>query len=151
MYSIWKESLYWGEWWYFSSFVFLHLFISISTINSFIVIVQNPKRERGWRTFKRPGVEAFLEHLSQFFEIVIYSDQLNMVRIDYFASHFICSLDFIFNTMHLFLKYVDPVIERLDQKGYIRYKLSRAATKYVNGKHYRVCKFYSFFLLSMKV
>uniref|UniRef100_A0A0D6R1Q6 Mitochondrial import inner membrane translocase subunit TIM50 n=1 Tax=Araucaria cunninghamii TaxID=56994 RepID=A0A0D6R1Q6_ARACU len=69
------------------------------------------KRERGWRTFKRPGVDAFLEHLAHFYEIVVYSDQLNM--------------------------YVDPIIERLDQKGCIRYRLSRDATQYVNGKHYR--------------
>ena len=37
------------------------------------------KRERGWRTFKRPGVDAFLEHLAKFYEIVVYSDQLSMV------------------------------------------------------------------------
>lgn len=37
------------------------------------------KRDRGWRTFKRPGVDAFLEHMAQFYEIVVYSDQLNMV------------------------------------------------------------------------
>nr|ABF70068.1 mitochondrial inner membrane preprotein translocase (TIM23) component-related [Musa acuminata] len=72
-------------------------------------------RDRGWRTFKRPGVDAFLEHLAKFYEIVVYSDQLSM--------------------------YVDPVLERLDQKGCIRYRLSRAATKYVNGKHYRVFSF----------
>ncbi|OVA02174.1 NLI interacting factor [Macleaya cordata] len=69
------------------------------------------KRDRGWRTFKRPGVDAFLEHLAQYYEIVVYSDQLNM--------------------------YVDPIIERLDTKGCIRYKLSRSATRYQDGKHYR--------------
>ncbi|KAL0696398.1 hypothetical protein Bca4012_063578 [Brassica carinata] len=69
------------------------------------------KRERGWRTFKRPGVDAFLEHLSKFYEIVVYSDQMEM--------------------------YVGPVCEKLDQDGYIRYKLARGATKYENGKHYR--------------
>nr|GMC49814.1 mitochondrial import inner membrane translocase subunit TIM50-like [Ipomoea batatas] len=69
------------------------------------------KRDRGWRTFKRPGVDAFLEHLAQFYEIVVYSDQQSM--------------------------YVDPVIERLDPKHCIRYRLSRGATKYLNGKHYR--------------
>lgn len=37
------------------------------------------KRDRGWRTFKRPGVDAFLEHLAKFYEIVVYSDQLSMV------------------------------------------------------------------------
>ncbi|KAJ4918017.1 Mitochondrial import inner membrane translocase subunit TIM50 [Raphanus sativus] len=68
------------------------------------------KRERGWRTFKRPGVDAFLEHLSKFYEILVYSDQMDM--------------------------YVGPVCEKLDPNGYIRYKLARGATKYDNGKHY---------------
>ncbi|GFP80468.1 mitochondrial import inner membrane translocase subunit tim50 [Phtheirospermum japonicum] len=75
------------------------------------LIYSDWKRDRGWRTFKRPGVDAFLEHLAQFYEIVVYSDQLPM--------------------------YVDPVLERLDQKHCIRYKLSRGATRYIDGKHYR--------------
>ncbi|KAG2328062.1 hypothetical protein Bca4012_037102 [Brassica carinata] len=69
------------------------------------------KRERGWRTFKRPGVDAFLEHLSKFYEIVVYSDQMDM--------------------------YVHPVCEKLDPNYHIRYRLARNATKYENGKHYR--------------
>ncbi|KAK9714392.1 hypothetical protein RND81_06G090900 [Saponaria officinalis] len=69
------------------------------------------KRERGWRTFKRPGVDAFLEHLGQYYEIVVYSDSLQM--------------------------YVDPIIERLDEKHSIAHRLSRAATLYKDGKHYR--------------
>ncbi|XP_073525773.1 uncharacterized protein [Phyllobates terribilis] len=70
------------------------------------------KRERGWRTFKRPGLDAFLEHLSQFYEIVVYSDQMNT--------------------------YVDDIVGRLNAtKPNIRFVLSRAATKYQNGQHYR--------------
>ncbi|KAL2531522.1 replication protein A 70 kDa DNA-binding subunit B-like [Abeliophyllum distichum] len=69
------------------------------------------RRDRGWRTFKRPGVDAFLEHLAQFYEIIVYSDQLNM--------------------------YVDPVVEKLDPKNCIRYRLSWGATRYVDGKHFR--------------
>ncbi|KAL8152430.1 hypothetical protein V2J09_010190 [Rumex salicifolius] len=70
------------------------------------------KRERGWRTFKRPGLDAFLEHLSQFYEIVVYSDQMNT--------------------------YVDDIVGRLNStKPLIRYVLSRAATKYQNGQHYK--------------
>lgn len=68
-------------------------------------------RDTSWQTFKRPGVDAFLEHLAQFFEIVVYTDEQNM--------------------------FVDPVIERLDPKHCIRYRLSRPATKYQDGKHYR--------------
>lgn len=49
------------------------------------------KRDRGWRTFKRPGVDAFLEYLAQFYEIVVYSDQLNMVS-SYFFRVYIYSL-----------------------------------------------------------
>ena len=71
------------------------------------LIYSNWKRDRGWRTFKRPGVDAFLEHLAQFYEIVVYSDQLSM--------------------------YVDPVVERLDKKQCIRHRLSRVATRYQDG------------------
>ncbi|XP_068640325.1 mitochondrial import inner membrane translocase subunit TIM50-like isoform X2 [Aristolochia californica] len=87
-----------------------HVFTLVLDLNE-TLIYSDWKRDRGWRTFKRPGVDAFLEHLAQFYEIVVYSDQLSM--------------------------YVDPVIERLDQKGCIRFRLSRAATKYQDGKHYR--------------
>ncbi|KAL5203021.1 hypothetical protein ABZP36_013973 [Zizania latifolia] len=69
------------------------------------------QRERGWRTFKRPGVDAFVEHMGKFYEVVVYSDQMPM--------------------------YVDPVLERLDTKGIITGRLSRPATKYQDGKHYR--------------
>jgi TFIIF-interacting CTD phosphatase-like protein len=37
------------------------------------------QRERGWRTFKRPGATEFLEQLAQYYEIVVFSDQLNLV------------------------------------------------------------------------
>ncbi|URE43614.1 TBC1 domain family member [Musa troglodytarum] len=87
-----------------------HVFTLVLDLNETLVY-SDWKRDRGWRTFKRPGVDAFLEHLAKFYEIVVYSDQLSM--------------------------YVDPVLERLDQKGCIRFRLSRAATKYVNGKHFR--------------
>ncbi|KAJ6802500.1 mitochondrial import inner membrane translocase subunit TIM50 [Iris pallida] len=87
-----------------------HVFTLVLDLNETLVH-SDWTRERGWRTFKRPGVDAFLEHLAKFYEIVVYSDQLSM--------------------------YVDPVIERLDQKGFIRYRLARNATLYQNGKHYR--------------
>ncbi|KAK6133004.1 hypothetical protein DH2020_033295 [Rehmannia glutinosa] len=87
-----------------------HVFTLVLDLNE-TLIYSDWKRDRGWRTFKRPGVDAFLEHLAQYFEIVVYSDQLSM--------------------------YVDPVVERLDTKHCIRYRLSRGATRYVDGKHYR--------------
>lgn len=87
-----------------------HIFTLVLDLNE-TLIYSDWTRDRGWRTFKRPGVDAFIEHLAQFYEIVVYSDQLQM--------------------------YVDPVVERLDTKHYIRYRLSRGETKYVNGKHYR--------------
>ncbi|KAF9616331.1 hypothetical protein IFM89_029107 [Coptis chinensis] len=34
-------------------------------------------------------------------------------------------------------KFVDPICERLNQKGTITYRLGRTATKYQNGKHYK--------------
>ncbi|XWS51755.1 hypothetical protein CRYUN_Cryun11dG0010500 [Craigia yunnanensis] len=87
-----------------------HVFTLVLDLNE-TLLYTDWKRERGWRTFKRPGVDSFLEHLAKFYEIVVYSDQMNM--------------------------YVDPVCERLDPNHYIRYRLSRGATKYQNGTHYR--------------
>ncbi|XP_068645462.1 mitochondrial import inner membrane translocase subunit TIM50-like [Aristolochia californica] len=87
-----------------------HVFTLVLDLNE-TLLYSDWKRDRGWRTFKRPGVDSFLEHLAQFYEIVVYSDEQSM--------------------------YVDPVVDRLDQKGCIRFRLSRAATKYEKGKHYR--------------
>ncbi|KAL6520764.1 hypothetical protein OROHE_016945 [Orobanche hederae] len=87
-----------------------HVFTIVLDLNE-TLIYSDWKRDRGWRTFKRPGVDAFLEHLAQFYEIIVYSDQLPM--------------------------YVDPVVERLDQKHCIRAKLARGATRYIDGKHLR--------------
>ena len=33
-----------------------------------VLIKSDWNRERGWRVFKRPGVEAFLKHMAQFYE-----------------------------------------------------------------------------------
>ncbi|KAL2495970.1 Mitochondrial import inner membrane translocase subunit TIM50 [Forsythia ovata] len=54
-----------------------HVFTLVLDLNE-TLIHSDWKRDRGWRTFKRPGVDAFLEHLAQFYEIIVYSDQLNM-------------------------------------------------------------------------
>ncbi|XP_071694229.1 mitochondrial import inner membrane translocase subunit TIM50-like [Rutidosis leptorrhynchoides] len=87
-----------------------HVFTLVLDLNE-TLLYSDWKRDRGWRTFKRPGVDDFLEHLAQFYEIIVYSDQQPM--------------------------YVDPIVERLDAKHCIRYRLSRSATKYQDGKHYR--------------
>jgi hypothetical protein len=61
------------------------------------------KREKGWQTFKRPGVDAFLEHLAQFFEIVVYSDEQNMVICLFtpYSWSLLCS--YVNNYYHYFL------------------------------------------------
>jgi len=87
-----------------------HVFTLVLDLNETLVY-SDWQRERGWRTFKRPGVDAFLEHMAKFYEIVVYSDQQPM--------------------------YVEPVFERLNSRGTISHRLSRPATKYLDGKHYR--------------
>ncbi|XP_076908782.1 mitochondrial import inner membrane translocase subunit TIM50-like [Bidens hawaiensis] len=87
-----------------------HVFTLVLDLNE-TLLYSDWKRDRGWRTFKRPGVDDFLEQLAQYYEIIVYSDQQPM--------------------------YVDPVVDRLDEKHCIRYRLSRAATRYQDGKHYR--------------
>lgn len=49
-----------------------------------------------------------------------------------------CYAILIFHNIILYVQYVDPVLERLDTKGFITGRLSRPATKYQDGKHYRV-------------
>ena len=46
----------------------------------YLIFIWYVKRETGWQTFKRPGVDAFLENLAQYYEIVVYTDEQSMVR-----------------------------------------------------------------------
>lgn len=68
-------------------------------------------RGRGWRTFKRPGVEDFLKRMAPYYEMVVYTSQLQT--------------------------YAEPIMQRLDPVGYIPYRLYRTDTQYVDGKHVR--------------
>lgn len=63
----------------------------------------------GWRFRKRPGVEYFLESLQGMYEIVVFTAEQGMT--------------------------VFPIIEALDQKNCISYKLVRDATHFVDGVH----------------
>jgi len=116
--------------------------------------IWNVKRDTSWQTFKRPGVDAFLEHLAQFYEIVVYTDEQNMVI--WFVSLYsewiliiVFTYEYSYSCFCWFVQFVDPVIERLDPKHCIRYRLSRPATKYQDGKHYRVrLSLYSCIILS---
>lgn len=87
-----------------------HVFTLVLDLNE-TLIHSDWQRGRGWRTFKRPGVDAFLEHMANFYEVVVYSDQIPTS--------------------------LEPIIDRLDTKGCISARLSRPATKYQDGKHYR--------------
>jgi len=63
----------------------------------------------GWRFKKRPGIEHFLENLNGLYEIVIYTAEQGMT--------------------------VFPIIDALDPKNIIAYKLVRDATHFVDGHH----------------
>ncbi|KAJ6264574.1 hypothetical protein Dda_0721 [Drechslerella dactyloides] len=65
-------------------------------------------REHGWRTAKRPGVEYFLTYLSQYYEIVIFTSQPNVMA--------------------------GPILAKLDPY-HMYYQLFREATKYKGGKY----------------
>eukprot|EP01137_Pigoraptor_chileana_P001693 Opistho-2@39668 len=68
-------------------------------------------KERGWRTMKRPGLNYFLAYLSQFYEIVIFSEK------PYF--------------------YAGPILDKIDNQGCIMYRLFKDSTNYRNGTHYK--------------
>lgn len=66
--------------------------------------------ETGWRFKKRPGVEFLLHHCAPpLFEIVIYTNEQGFTAF--------------------------PLIDHLDQNGYIWYRLFKDSTRYVDGKH----------------
>jgi import inner membrane translocase subunit TIM50 len=74
-------------------------------------------RENGWRTAKRPGVDYFLQYLSQYYELVVFTS---------LPSHI-----------------ADPIIKKLDPFHFIMWPLFREATRYKNGKHIKVINFSS--------
>lgn len=76
-----------------------------------VLIHADWKRERGWRSFKRPGVEEFLQTAGRYYELVLYTDQQST--------------------------YVDPILDRIDSHKHIMYRLYRNSTYYVDGKHVR--------------
>mmetsp|Transcript_22290 Transcript_22290/g.26810 ORF Transcript_22290/g.26810 Transcript_22290/m.26810 type:complete len:350 (+) Transcript_22290:234-1283(+) len=76
-----------------------------------LLVYSDWNRERGWRTFKRPGADIFIQHMAQLFEVVVYTDQLNT--------------------------YADPIIDRIDPDRFIVNRLYRDATQYIGGEHVR--------------
>jgi mitochondrial import inner membrane translocase subunit TIM50 len=66
-------------------------------------------RKHGWRHAKRPGVDAFLREMAQYYEIVLYSPSIDGVA--------------------------EPVVNALDKDGCILHRLYRDATYYHNGVH----------------
>ena len=54
---------------------------------------------RGWRTFKRPGVDDFIRSMAQYYELVVYTSQLPT--------------------------YADPILDRLDPQRMIQYRWVR--------------------------
>lgn len=65
--------------------------------------------QTGWRFKKRPGLDYFLEHLHGLYEIVIFTAEQGMT--------------------------VFPIMDALDPKGHVSYKLVRDATHFVDGVH----------------
>lgn len=63
----------------------------------------------GWRFKKRPGLDYFLENLHGIYEIVVYTAEQGMT--------------------------VFPIVEAVDPRNLINYKLVRDATLFLNGRH----------------
>lgn len=65
--------------------------------------------QTGWRFKKRPGVDYMLENLAGLYEIVVFTAEPGIT--------------------------IFPVIEALDQRGLISYKLVRDSTHFIDGHH----------------
>lgn len=73
------------------------------------LVFSSYSRATGWRVAKRPGAEAFLAYMAQFYEIVVFTSNLN--------------------------SYADPILDKLDPNVYVAHRLYRAETHYKNGVH----------------
>lgn len=67
-------------------------------------------RQHGWRYVKRPGLDAFLEQLFPFYEIVLWTDCLSNA---------------------------DPIVDKFDPRRRIRHRLYRDTTTYRDGYHFK--------------
>ncbi len=65
-------------------------------------------RQHGWRYAKRPGLDAFLEQLAPFYELVLWTDAMNTA---------------------------DAVVDQFDPRRRIKHRLYRDTTTYRNGHH----------------
>ncbi|XP_030377110.1 mitochondrial import inner membrane translocase subunit TIM50-A [Scaptodrosophila lebanonensis] len=65
--------------------------------------------QTGWRFKKRPGVDYLLQQCSKHFEIIVYTAEQGTT--------------------------VFPILDALDPNGYIRYRLVRGATQFIDGHH----------------
>ncbi|KAG8204845.1 TIM50, partial [Candida africana] len=80
----------------------------VVTLDDFL-IHSNWDTQHGWRTGKRPGLDYFLGYLSQYYEIVVFSSNLQI--------------------------YSDKTVNKLDPyHAYISYALFREACRYKDGK-----------------
>lgn len=69
-------------------------------------------REHGWRLAKRPGADYFIRYLSQYYELVLWTE----------ASFALA----------------EPLVRKLDPFQFIVWRLYREATKYRDGKIIKV-------------
>ena len=72
-----------------------------------------PQRKSGWKYQKRPGVDALLLQLFEFYEIVVFTSETAMSG--------------------------NSLLTALDPNQLILYKLYRNSTKYMDGVHVKVC------------
>lgn len=73
------------------------------------LVYSSYSRATGWRVAKRPGAEAFLAYMAQFYEIVVFTGNLD--------------------------NYANPILDKLDPNFYISHRLYRAETHYKHGTH----------------
>ncbi|XP_003386476.1 PREDICTED: mitochondrial import inner membrane translocase subunit TIM50-A-like [Amphimedon queenslandica] len=74
-----------------------------------IFIHSDYERNMGWRHQKRPGLDAFLNALFDYYEIVVFTSENAL------STH--------------------PIIDKMDPNQYIMYRLYRDSTKYISGEH----------------
>lgn len=92
-----------------------------------LLVHSNWSREHGWRTAKRPGIEEFLGYLSQFYEIVIFTEAPHYVSSSCSSAHCAALTDV------QCIKTAMPLLDKIDPlQYYFVYRLFRDSTRYYN-------------------
>jgi len=100
----------------------------------FIVPVEIEYHWHHFHVLKRPGVDEFLRQMGELYEVVVFTASLSKVALPSTSQHLLGGL-FI---TYLFVKYADPVLDKLDTHRVVAHRLFRESCFNHKGNYVKV-------------